>query len=136
MIKPIKKFIDPTGIRLFYPHFHLWIKILDRAILYIHIRIRRGEVWNHVAIIIWERHFNNNRRAKHKLHEVLRTRKPGSVFCLRPTVTIFEIKHWKTIGTVKSDERRGIKSYIRLKICLGGREITARSLSKRKRTRI
>lgn len=79
------------------------------------VRKRTGRDWRHYRLVLWQRN----------PHDFSRVRKKGKGrsgrYAVRPTVTAFELAAWWTEnGTT---ERMDMKSYVRLKIALGGRKV-------------
>src|ERR1700729_1060229 len=80
------------------------------------LRIRHSHNdWQHYQVILL-------RKNKVGAYEQKRTRtRRGQKFLSPPTLTVFEIAHWKTLnGTVT---RTGLKSYIRVKVGPGGKQV-------------
>lgn len=75
------------------------------------LRWRRAEGWTHVRMVIFQRNKIDRSRWKGRRGHWL----------LRRTLTLFEITRWDTRPGVYG--RHGMKSYIRVKISPGGREL-------------
>ena len=93
------------------------------------LKFRQGECWSCWTATLLEHHRMDKRKwidqQKHtnKRYQAGKARYPareGGTFYVRGTMTLFEIEHWHTRGD--SHTRVGLKSYLRLKFCPGGRQ--------------
>lgn len=75
------------------------------------VRFRRGRAWRHYSVTLMRRNGSRRRRT---------TARAGR-FAARPTLTLFELAHWRTVGGVR--DRDGLKAYLRVKVGPGGRAL-------------
>jgi len=101
------------------PNIHIFVGSGPNTLFYTVFRKRKGEIWNHYQLNI----LDHGSRKSRRLHSDKSFRKRNIKFAARPTVILFEISHWETVGTPKESKRINIKSYIRLKASAGGKEI-------------
>lgn len=82
------------------------------------LRFRRGARWTHLRLVLLQRNHPPG-GWRHKTHKRYADR--GGTMLMRPTLTLFEISRWDTAPGTQN--RVGLKSYVRLKISLGGHQM-------------
>jgi hypothetical protein len=83
------------------------------------VRHRRGDVWTHWRLIVFQRNAQNGSRLRHMSPKRAAR---GDRIRLRPTLTVFEVSRWQTRDGTGERQRFGTKGYVRLKISLPGSE--------------
>lgn len=119
------------GFKVIWRRLHIFVFIpgVSKKGFGVTIRIRTSERhWIHYQLVLFERHRGGGAWRQEQKYNTKRyikgqRRSPGrnGPFIVRPTLTIFEFTKWYTKGDNKT--RVGLKSYIRLKASLGGKQI-------------
>lgn len=120
------------GFKGIWPRFHFYVFVpgVSKKSFGLTIKIRKSpHLWVHYQLILFERNRGRSdwireQKDNQKRYERGQRRNPArqGKFIVRPTITIFELTRWHTKGDNKT--RKGLKSYIRLKVCPGGKAIS------------
>lgn len=97
-------------------HVFLWAPQLGATSYGVTVRHRDGDDWQHYRLMFLEhgRRPDSRQRGRH-------SDRGGQRFMARPTLIFAELSRWRTTGGTQV--RVGLKSYIRVKIGPGGRQL-------------
>jgi hypothetical protein len=116
-----------------WPRFHIIVfgkdKFKAQSAIGLTIKFRYGTRWSCWTIKFLEYHKMDRKRwiarqkhtnKRYQSGKIQYPAREGGIFYARGTITLFEIEHWHTRGD--SHTRVGLKSYLRLRFCPGGRQ--------------